>query len=272
MKKILISLLLSAVSIHAAETYPKLVTSKGREYSGVTVKVVEPDGLRIQHESGTAKIPFSELPVEIQKRHHYNAVAAEEYRKESESRHEAREAALDEEAASAAKVVPKESPPAPKPATDRATDKPQPDDGVPKHVKLRAATSSMGRNDEKRWTTSWGSYDKSIFRARVVSVQVSASTGGECIIELHWIGSEPGKASNQFVVKVEQMSVTLVADTPVNHEFGLLFVENDTKYAALGERYREGYKYSGWVARVLSKDGRTLAIQGARPPMIRFVQ
>ena len=130
----------------------------------------------------------------------------------------------------------------------------------------------MGRNSGRSWQTSWGSYDESIFRARAVKVTVTASTGGDAVLELHWIGSEAGRAADQGVVKVESKPVTLTANQPFTHEFGMLFVENDTKYAALGERYQDGLKYVGWVARLVGKDGATLAIQGARPPMIRFVK
>jgi hypothetical protein len=269
--KILIINLILATFAFAVDTYPSLSTKKGREYTAVTVLAAEPDGIRIRHESGTAKIPFADLPLEIQRKYNYDPVAAEQYKKESEARSNAQEAALDEEISKVKKLAPREII-KPAPADANRQTPASKNAAPPTDVTLNAATSAMGRNGGTYWTTSWGSYDKSIFRGRVVSVTVRAATSGDCILELHWIGSQPGKASNQGVVKVDRKPVTLVANRPVTHEFGSLFVENDTKYAALGERNRDGCKYAGWVARVVSKDGVPLAVQGARPPMVQMVK
>lgn len=279
--KILILLLSLTNFAFAVDTYPSLSTKKGREYKIVTVTAVEPDGLRIRHESGTTKIPFEELTVEIQKKYAYDPSAADAHRKEYERKSAAQQAELDE-AVKASVLEPKE-PVAPKPpnhppaaskaAEPNATSNPSSNpNSIPTNVKLVAATSSMGRNSDRSWQTSWGSYDEKIFRARAVKVTVTASTGGDAVIELHWIGSQAGRPSNQGVVKVDRTPVTLIANQPFAHEFGNLFVENDTKYAALGERDRDGVKYSGWVARLVTKSGATLAVQGARPPMIRMVE
>jgi hypothetical protein len=275
MKKLILLLGLSSLLL-GADAHPTLNTTRGREYKDVTVVKVEPDGLRIRHESGTAKIPFSELPVSIQKKYGYDQAAAESYRKEYERNAAAVEADLDEAIrASNFRRSAKTAPPTPSDeASTRPSAAPQganPSSG-PTDVKLQAATSSMGRGSDTSWQTSWGSYDTSVFRARAVSVTVRAATGGDAVIELHWIGSEAGRRSNQGVVKVDRKPVTLIANQPITHEFGGLFVENDTKYAALGERYHDGLKYAGWVARVVGKDGAVLAIQAARPPMIRFVK
>jgi hypothetical protein len=273
--KILILLLALTTFTLAVDTYPSLSTKKGREYTSVTVTAVEPDGLRIRHESGTAKIPFEELPVEIQKKYAYDPSAADAHRNEYERNSAAQEAELDE-AVKASVLKPKEPtapmPPDHPPAARQATDPNSNPSPIPTRVKLVAATSSMGRDSGRSWQTSWGSYDESIFRARAVKVTVTAATGGDAVLELHWIGSQAGSPSDQGVVKVDRKSVTLTANQRFTHEFGALFVENDTKYAALGERYRDGFKYAGWVARLVAKNGATLAVQGARPPMIRMVE
>lgn len=274
MKTLILLLGLSSL-LPGADAYPTLNTTRGREYADVTVTKVEPDGLRISHESGTAKIPFAELPVHIQKKYGYDPAAAAAYREEYERNAAAVEADLDE-AIRANSSKPKKT--ATSTPTAEASTRPSTapqganPSSVPTDVKLQAATSSMGRGSDTSWQTSWGSYDTSVFRARAVSVTVRAATGGDAVLELHWIGSEAGRKSNQGVVKVDRKPVTLIANQPITHEFGGLFVENDTKYAALGERYHDGLKYAGWVARVVGKDGAVLAIQAARPPMIRFVK
>jgi hypothetical protein len=65
--------------------------------------------------------------------------------------------------------------------------------------------------------------------------------------------------------------ITLVAREPQSHEFAALFVESDANYEALDQRDRSGLKYAGWVARLISKEGRQLAITAARPPLINQI-
>jgi len=48
-----------------------------KEYKDVTVKRVEPDGIVITHSVGVAKIPFTELPKDVQKRVGYDAAKIE---------------------------------------------------------------------------------------------------------------------------------------------------------------------------------------------------
>ena len=52
-------------------------TIDGKEYKNVTVKRVEPDGIVITHSAGVAKIPFTELPKDVQKRVGYDAAKIE---------------------------------------------------------------------------------------------------------------------------------------------------------------------------------------------------
>ncbi len=53
-------LLISAVSAQEGKKYAKLL-----DYENVTIRKVEPDGIRIFHSGGIAKIPLEELPAEI---------------------------------------------------------------------------------------------------------------------------------------------------------------------------------------------------------------
>lgn len=54
-----------------------LKTIDGKEYKHVTVNRVEPDGIIITHRSGVAKIPFTELPEDVQERFGYDASKVE---------------------------------------------------------------------------------------------------------------------------------------------------------------------------------------------------
>ncbi|RYD35107.1 MAG: hypothetical protein EOP87_07930 [Verrucomicrobiaceae bacterium] len=143
---------------------------------------------------------------------------------------------------------------------------------APTRVGIMAKTASAGSGRDKKWTTWWGSYDKDIFRDRVVGVSLRASTPGQAIVETHWIGEEIEKKSGNKVVEVSREAVLIPGQGQVTVEMGCLFVENDTKYAALGVRERKGIRYAGWVVRVLDGGGNVLAVQGSRPPLIALVR
>jgi hypothetical protein len=74
-----IPLLLGLLMAAGAED---LTTTEGRVYKNVTVRKVEPDGLSISHESGLAKIPFTKLPKEVQKKHGYDPAKGKAYAEE----------------------------------------------------------------------------------------------------------------------------------------------------------------------------------------------
>ncbi len=142
----------------------------------------------------------------------------------------------------------------------------------PTRVAIMAKTASAGSGRDKKWETWWGSYDKDIFRDRVVGVSIRASTAGQAIVETHWIGEEIEKNSGNKVVEVTREAVMVPGQGQVTVEMGCLFVENDTKYAALGVRERKGIRYAGWVVRVVDGGGNVLAVQGSRPPLIALVR
>lgn len=153
-------------------------------------------------------------------------------------------------------------------ATEAAT--PVPSTGAGR-VKLTSVSNAIGKVTDQSWETSWGSYDKEVFRSRGVTITVVATQPGKGILEMHWIGSKAGRASNREVVVFSKKEVELVAGEPQTHEFAALFVESDAKYVALGHRDRDGLKYAGWVARVISPEGLELAVIAARPPLIAMI-
>lgn len=137
-------------------------------------------------------------------------------------------------------------------------------------VKLKAASSSMGRTTDKKWSTSWGSYNKDIFRARAVKASLLSSGSGKVTVQCYWVVS-PAGSRTQTVKAGKAQTVTLKSGSRKTVEFAELFMENDTKYNALGVQTHEGIKYKGWVIRVSNASGKTLAAQGSRPPLIGVV-
>lgn len=56
-----------------------LTTTDGKLYKNVTVTKVEPDGLSVSHETGTAKLLFTKLPEDLQRKHNYDPAKAEAF-------------------------------------------------------------------------------------------------------------------------------------------------------------------------------------------------
>lgn len=150
--------------------------------------------------------------------------------------------------------------------------KARPVPGGPKNPTVEIVSNAAGRLTDKSWETSWGSYDKDVFRSRALTVTVSAETAGAVTLEIYWIGSIAGKSSERGVVLTSKKSVEIAAQSPQSHEFAALFVESDAKYAALGVRDRNGLKYVGWVARLVGKDGSVLVTKASRPPLVDILK
>jgi hypothetical protein len=73
--------LLFAASLTLARA-EDIKTVAGKEYKNVKISRAEPDGLVIIASYGIIKIPFTELPPELQQKYHYDAKAADTYRKQ----------------------------------------------------------------------------------------------------------------------------------------------------------------------------------------------
>ena len=74
--KTALSIFALSASLALAEDFR---TTKGKEYKDATVSRVEPDGIVIKFHGGIVKLPFTELPSDVQKKYEYDPVAAREY-------------------------------------------------------------------------------------------------------------------------------------------------------------------------------------------------
>ncbi len=66
----------------AVGTGLEIVDNSGKAYKNVTIRKVDPDGLLIAHSGGVKKLPFSDLPEEIQTKYGYDPAKAEQFSKE----------------------------------------------------------------------------------------------------------------------------------------------------------------------------------------------
>lgn len=137
-------------------------------------------------------------------------------------------------------------------------------------VRLRAQTVSSSRSADEKWKTSWGSYDKDVYRSKSVAATVECTQGedsGNLVIQ--WIGSTAGKKSEKGIASVEKIPVSIKPGMAGTATFDAVFVENDAKYVALGTRDQDGMKYVGWIVRLLGKDGGILAEQASNPVYLK---
>ena len=104
MKALLILALLTICGHGEAppKQFEKLETTKGKVYENVTVRKVEPDGLSIMHESGTAKVAFEHLSDELKTAFGYDEGKAAEHREAQAEKDRHNELAMLAEEAAAA--------------------------------------------------------------------------------------------------------------------------------------------------------------------------
>ena len=72
--KILTVVILCFASVALADDFK---TISGKEYKNVRVSRIEPDGIVLISKSGISKVYFTELPMEVQDRFHYDAAQAD---------------------------------------------------------------------------------------------------------------------------------------------------------------------------------------------------
>jgi hypothetical protein len=64
-----------------------ITTRSGQIYQNIKITRVEPDGLSITHAAGIVKIPFTDLPDDLQEKHQYHPEKAAQYREQARKRH-----------------------------------------------------------------------------------------------------------------------------------------------------------------------------------------
>jgi hypothetical protein len=82
-KCLILSALLLATGLVASDALPDLrVSTPGGTMHIREVKLmrVEPDGLRVMHSTGMAKVPYEMLPADLQAKYGFNDVAVKEHR------------------------------------------------------------------------------------------------------------------------------------------------------------------------------------------------
>src|ERR1700745_2248824 len=76
---VILATVLTALRFAVADDFK---TNNGREYKNAKVSRVEPDGIVVTFSGGIVKLPFIELPPDVQKKYGYNSHAAATYAEE----------------------------------------------------------------------------------------------------------------------------------------------------------------------------------------------
>ncbi len=271
----------------------ELKIKNGRVYSQVVIRKIEPYGIRILHESGSALIPPEQVP---------------QYRELFGSDDEIQEARQkmvkegDNLSRSQAITPPQVKPPvnpqpdaAPVPVRSDET-VPQENQNLPSAIKLYARTIAMNRKEFE--TTNWwvgGSpmeeeftyqHTKGVFRHRIIGADLTnKGKNPDLVLEVFWLG-RPFKEKNRTVIsQYAAAPVNVLPGATSKFQIASNFNTVDStliylKKEPYGSDYWNGfyvhtwsgYEYIGWVARVSDGKGKVVAIQGARPPMVEFVQ
>ena len=80
------AVLLLSLTFNGVALCASITTIDGVVYREAQVTSIEPDGLRITHKFGVAKVPFEELPETLRTKYHYDKKKADAYRQQLSAR------------------------------------------------------------------------------------------------------------------------------------------------------------------------------------------
>ena len=239
------------------------------EYKDAELTAVEPDGIRIKHAQGAAKVPYESLPQSLlDVVGPFSAEAAAQFRlAEAERNREAylatRQAIMASQNAEA-EIIEKEK--------EKVEEQKQELLANPKKVSpvlaIRiAASSTGGKSRDTTFKTYYGSYartDTSV-RNMVCSVSSIARAYQRAHLQCLFLTRDVtgGQGLNYEIVADDLVSVGPLVTKTV--EATGEAQQSDDKYVALGLRIRDGVKYVGWVWRAIDGQGRICAVYSSQP-------
>lgn len=131
---------------------------------------------------------------------------------------------------------------------------------------MSAKTSSSSREETATWTTSWGSYNKTIDQERVVEVSIRSRSDSPCkvIMEVIWLtNGASGKGNPTGVRSISRVDVEMKPREVITRKVPMSFTLEKQKYVALGMSFQSGGGYAGWVARLVDPVHKTVICQSA---------
>lgn len=257
-----------------AITLPQPFTAGNASYQKAELTGVDPDGIRIKHDQGAAKVRFEVLPpFVIDQVGPFDAKRAEEFRQAEQERNRsiytaARQAINAAQAAATNAAIENQK------TLDHQkqallADPSKISDVVNVNI---TATSSGGKNRDTNWQTYYGSYDRKDTSKRTMVCTITSRSGGfqrvrlQCIFLTRDVSGARELlyeiAADDLVNLGPQVTKTVVA--------GAITQQTDEKYVMLGLRVKEGAKYVGWTWRAIDSKGRICAVHSSIPAYDRY--
>lgn len=243
-------------------------------YQKAELTGVDPDGIRIKHDLGAAKVPYQLLPQSVLAEvGPFDPTKAEQFKQAETERNlaaltaarQAREAV--QAAATNAIVADQKALEAEKQALLADPTKVSP------LVNVRiTATSTGGKNRDTNWQTYYGSYDRTETSKRTMVCTIASRSGGfqrvrlQCLFLTRDVSGSRGLlyeiVADDLVNLGPMVTKTVVA--------GGVTQQTDENYVMLGLRVKEGAKYVGWTWRAIDGSGRICAVYSSAPAYDRY--
>lgn len=244
------------------------------QYDQAELTALEPDGIRIKHALGVAKVPFEQLPDFILKEvGPFDAEAAAKFRQAEEERNReahrlVRQAITDAQNAENARLEQAKA----EVDAQKAELLADPDK-ISDVLTLRiAASSTGGKSRDTHFKTYYGSYGRTDTSVRNMVCSVSSVSRGFQRARLQCLFLTREVTGGQ-TLKYEIVADDLVSIGPLvtkTVEATGEAQQSDDKYVALGLRIRDGVKYVGWVWRAIDGQGRICAVYSSTPAFDRY--
>ena len=243
-------------------------------YQKAELTGVDPDGIRIKHDMGAAKVPFEVLPATlIDQVGPFDAKRAGEFRQAELERNRAaytaaRQSINAAQAAATNGIIAEQ-----KALEEQKQGLLSDPKKISEVVNVRiSATSSGGKNRDTVWQTYYGSYDRTDTSKRTMVCTITSRSGGfqrarlQCIFLTRDVSGSRDLlyeiAADDLVNLGPQVTKTVVA--------GAVTQQSDEKYVMLGLRIKEGAKYVGWTWRAIDAQGRICAVYSSLPAYDRY--
>ena len=253
---------------------PNPLKTTKTDYQDPELVAVEPDGIRIRHALGSAKVKHEELPADIIALvgpfdpKLANSFREAQLERDREAYAAQRKAIMDAQASSNASVAA---------ALQKIEEHKNALLADPKLISPSifvelSAFSSGGKSRDTDWATTWGSYSRSDVSKRKMQCSIISKLGGyqRCRVQCIFLTREVsgGKDLVYEIVADDLVSlgpkITKIVTASGEAE------QSDDKYAALGLRVREGVKYVGWCWRAIDGIGRVSAVYSSTPAYDRY--
>lgn len=172
-------------------------------YKNAKITRAEPDGIVVQHAAGIVKIPFDELPAEMQERYHYNESEGAAFRKNEA----ARQQSLYEQTERAKRA--------------RAAQNAEENTNVDADNAARAARRAIagfsldanevgtGASEFDTWRTSWGSHDTTQQQNERIVIRIHdvGRSSAKCVADVYFVGKQ-ANVNVYFIYAHEAVPIT----------------------------------------------------------------